>query len=166
MTYRKRSKTCIHTLILDTGWVILATDYIIQDTDYAIRDPDLLMDAGLSNYSVSLDWPKRKNVSNPSTACWRKRRRNRRLMTERTIPSSSVSSCNSTVYFRKTAARQKMGAPDGADIVEWVKGETLLATISHWAPRSVAGVTVFLKQIKIHGIFKGFRMLTIYKKSR
>ena len=28
---------------------------------------------------------------------------------------------SSTVYFRKTSARQKMGAPDGADIVEWVK---------------------------------------------
>ena len=28
---------------------------------------------------------------------------------------------SSTVYFRKTSTRQKMGAPDGADIVEWVK---------------------------------------------
>jgi tetratricopeptide (TPR) repeat protein/DNA-binding CsgD family transcriptional regulator len=27
----------------------------------------------------------------------------------------------STVYIRKTTARQKMGAPEGADIVEWVK---------------------------------------------
>ena len=27
----------------------------------------------------------------------------------------------STVYVRKTSARQKMGAPDGADIVEWVR---------------------------------------------
>ena len=26
-----------------------------------------------------------------------------------------------TVYMRKTSSRQKMGAPDGADIVEWVK---------------------------------------------
>ena len=26
-----------------------------------------------------------------------------------------------TVYVRKSSARQKMGAPDGADIVEWVK---------------------------------------------
>ena len=28
---------------------------------------------------------------------------------------------SNTVYSRKTSARQKMGAPDGADIVEWVK---------------------------------------------
>lgn len=28
---------------------------------------------------------------------------------------------SNTVYFRKTSTRQKMGAPDGADIVEWVK---------------------------------------------
>ncbi|MBQ8241769.1 MAG: hypothetical protein IJZ38_13235 [Bacteroides sp.] len=27
-----------------------------------------------------------------------------------------------TVYVRKSSSRQKMGAPDGADIVEWVKG--------------------------------------------
>lgn len=27
---------------------------------------------------------------------------------------------SSTVYVRKTTARQKMGAPDGADIVEWI----------------------------------------------
>ena len=31
---------------------------------------------------------------------------------------------SSTVYFRKTSTRQKMGAPDGADIVEWVTVET------------------------------------------
>ena len=31
---------------------------------------------------------------------------------------------SNTVYSRKTSARQKMGAPEGADIVEWVKGFT------------------------------------------
>ena len=32
---------------------------------------------------------------------------------------------SSTVYFRKTSARQKMGMPEGADIVEWVKNFSL-----------------------------------------
>ena len=30
-----------------------------------------------------------------------------------------------TVYIRKSSSRQKMGAPDGADIVEWVKNFSL-----------------------------------------
>jgi len=29
-----------------------------------------------------------------------------------------------TVYIRKSSSRQKMGMPEGADIVEWVKGFT------------------------------------------
>ena len=51
MTYRKRSKTCIHTLILDTDHTICDTDCAVPVTDHIIRDTDLLMDAGLSGFS-------------------------------------------------------------------------------------------------------------------